>query len=229
MEKNKSLVDETAHKLLTMITDNAYTAGEKIPNEYELSEYLGVGRNTVREAVRSLVSRNILVIRRGAGTFVSSKMGVIDDPLGIMFIKDKRKVLLDLIQVRVMLEPPIASLAAQSASSEDVEQLEKICHDMEIVVRAGQDPTQKDIEFHTQIARCTQNIIVPRLIPVINAGITAFTSVEAHKEVTMTLTHHRELFEAIRDHRSYDAHAFMMLHLEYNRIKMMKNIEDHNF
>ncbi|MGE1061333.1 FadR/GntR family transcriptional regulator [Megasphaera paucivorans] len=222
----KSLVEKTAHKISMMIADKAYAAGQKLPNEYELSRYLGVGRNTIREAVRSLVSRNILVIKQGAGTFVSKKMGIADDPLGFMFVENKDKVLLDLIEVRFILEPPIASLAAQNASLREIHCLGRTCQEMEDALAAGQDPTDKDIEFHTQIATCSNNLVVPRLVPVINTAIKAFTSIEGHKVVAMTLSHHREIYEAIRDHRSYDAQDAMMLHLAYNRNKIRKNIFD---
>lgn len=222
----KSLVEETAHKIATMIADKAYSTGQKLPNEYELAEYLDVGRNTIREAVRALVSRNILVIKRGAGTFVSQKTGISDDPLGFMFIENKNKALLDLIEVRFILEPPIASLAAQNASPEDISHLGEICHKMEKTLATGADPTDKDIEFHIQIATCSKNIVVPRLVPIINTAITAFTSIEAHKVVATTLAHHREIYEAIRDHRSHDAQDAMMLHLAYNRNKIRKNISD---
>ena len=112
MEK-QTLGEIAAQKLLGMIQDKGYTAGDKLPTEAELVERLGVGRNTVREALRILMSRNIVTIRQGSGTFISDKNGVADDPLGFSMIEDRRKLTEDLIQIRVMLEPPIAALAAQ--------------------------------------------------------------------------------------------------------------------
>ncbi len=79
MEK-QTLGEKTAQMLLEMIQRRAL-AGDKLPTEAELVESLGVGRNTVREALRILMSRNIVTIRQGSGTFISEK-GVVDDPLG---------------------------------------------------------------------------------------------------------------------------------------------------
>ena len=110
MEK-QTLGEIASQKLLEMIQRDGYTAGDKLPTEAELVELLGVGRNTVREALRILMSRNIVTIRQGSGTFISDKNGVSDDPLGFAMIEDRRKLTEDLIQVRVMLEPPIAALA----------------------------------------------------------------------------------------------------------------------
>ena len=75
MEK-KTLGYRIAIELMDLIRKHGYGAGEKLPNEYELSSQLGVSRNTIREAVRALASRNILDIRQGAGTFISQKKGV---------------------------------------------------------------------------------------------------------------------------------------------------------
>lgn len=218
----KSLVENTAEKIIGIIVEKEYDVGQKLPNEYELSGQLGVGRNTVREAVRALVSRNIVEIRRGAGTFVSQKMGVADDPLGFTFIKDKHKAYLDLIEIRFMLEPSIASLAAQNATEEEIRKLGQLCDEVEALLLSGKDPVKKDIEFHTQIAKCSKNTVVPRLIPVINASIVAFTSINENKIISATIEHHREIYEAIRTHNSHDAQDAMMLHLAYNRNKLKK-------
>ena len=125
MEKNaegKTLADLAAEKLIELIREKNYLPGDKLPTEAELSDWLKVGRNTVREAVRILASRNIVIVRQGSGTFISEKQGVVDDPFGFSFMEDRQKLTRDLIQVRVMLEPPIAALAAQNATEERSEE-----------------------------------------------------------------------------------------------------------
>ena len=93
---DRPLVDKTAERLMAFILDNGYEVGQKLPNEYDLSEALGAGRSTVREAVRSLVARNILEVRQGSGTYISSKRGVVEDPFGFAFVKDRIKLTTDL-------------------------------------------------------------------------------------------------------------------------------------
>ena len=151
MEK-QTLGEIASQKLLEMIQRDGYTAGDKLPTEAELVELLGVGRNTVREALRILMSRNIVTIRQGSGTFISDKNGVSDDPLGFAMIEDRRKLTEDLIQVRVMLEPPIAALAAQNATGEDIRQLENILLGLEEQMILREDYADKDSQFHAQIA-----------------------------------------------------------------------------
>ena len=69
MEK-QTLGEITAQKLVRMIKEKGYVPGDKLPTEMELSEVLGVGRITVREALRILMSRNIVTVRQGSGTLV---------------------------------------------------------------------------------------------------------------------------------------------------------------
>ena len=119
MEK-QTLVEQTTQRLLEMIQREGYGPGDKLPTETELVRRLGVGRNTVREALRSLASRNVVTVRQGAGTFISEKNGVADDPLGFALMEDPEKLTRDLLQIRVMLEPPIAALAAQNRATPPV-------------------------------------------------------------------------------------------------------------
>lgn len=71
MAKSKRLSDDIADVILSMITvEKKYNPGDKLPNEMELSEQLGVSRITLREAIRILVTANVLEIKRGKGTFV---------------------------------------------------------------------------------------------------------------------------------------------------------------
>ena len=110
-----------------MIYRNNYRVGAKLPNEIDLAGEFEVSRNTVREAIRILVSRNVLEVKRGSGTFVSSRLGLTEDPLGLSLICDKKKLVKDLIQIRLMIEPKMASMAAEYANTDEIKALEENC------------------------------------------------------------------------------------------------------
>ena len=214
--ENKTLGDKAAVELMRLIRERGCSAGDKLPNEYELSALLGVSRNTVREALRALASRNILEIRQGAGTFISHKMGVADDPLGFYLMEDRKKLVIDLMQIRSIIEPQIAALAAQNASSEDIEVLRRLTCEVEELILNRQDFTQKDVEYHTQLASCSKNIVMSNLIPVICQGITVYAEMVFEKEFEQTIKSHREIFEAVKQGRAADAQQAMIFHLLYN-------------
>ncbi|MEY8355830.1 FCD domain-containing protein [Lachnospiraceae bacterium 54-53] len=215
MEK-QTLAEIASRKLLHMIQEKGYAPGDKLPTEMELSQVLGVGRNTVREALRILMSRNIVTIRQGAGTFISEKNGVSDDPLGFSMIDDRRKLTEDLIQVRLMLEPPIAALAAQNAEAEDIRRLEQILLELEARMENREDYSEKDSQFHAQIANCSRNLVMTNLVPVITNGIRVFAGAVQETEYEQTLLSHRRIFYAIRDGKPVEAQQAMYFHLMYN-------------
>ncbi len=84
----KPLAEQTAEHIVKYIMEQELSDGDKLPNEFELAQSIGVGRSTVREAMKILVSRNVVEIRRGAGTFVAEQMGVAEDPLGLAFVRE---------------------------------------------------------------------------------------------------------------------------------------------
>lgn len=215
--KKKTLGKTTAEELMKLIFEKGYTSGDRLPNEYELSSLLNVGRNTIREAVRTLATRNILDIRQGAGTFISDKKGIIEDPLGFSLMKDRYKLVEDLLQVRCIIEPQIAALAAQNADNNDIEILEGLCIDIEVLINEKQNFSKKDMEFHAHLAKCSKNKVMSNLIPVICEGVTIFSSVVNEQEFNQTIKSHREIFESIREHRPTDAQQAMLFHLLYNR------------
>ncbi|CUX53852.1 Putative L-lactate dehydrogenase operon regulatory protein [Clostridium sp. C105KSO15] len=227
MEK-QTLAEIASQKLLQMIQEEGYTAGDKLPTEAELSEVLGVGRNTVREALRILMSRNIVTIRQGSGTFLSDKNGVADDPLGFTMIEDRRKLTEDLIQIRVMLEPPIAALAAQNAAMEDILCLEEILLELEKMMENRDDYSEKDSQFHAQIANCSHNLIIANLVPVITDGVRVFAGSVRETEYAQTLLSHRRIYEAIRDRRPVEAQQAMYFHLMYNENRYKEEDRERN-
>ncbi|AOT71989.1 FadR/GntR family transcriptional regulator [Geosporobacter ferrireducens] len=220
--ENRTLGDRAADELMRLIRERGYRAGEKLPNEYELSAQLGVSRNTVREALRALASRNILYIRQGAGTFISEKKGVADDPLGFSLMEDRQKLAEDLLQIRYIVEPQIAALAAQNATPEDIAILGDLCDEVEALIHKRQDFTQKDVDFHTQLAACSKNMVMSNLIPVICEGITVFAAMVVEQEFDQTVKSHREIFESVRDGRAADAQQAMLFHLLYNRNRFIE-------
>lgn len=215
-EQGRTLSEQIADEIINMIQEGGFGPGDKLPTEKELCCLLGAGRNTVREALRLLVSRNVVVIRQGSGTFISEKQGVADDPLGFSMVNDRKKLTKDLLQVRLILEPPIAALAAQCAKEEEVEELRSILEKMEDVMRKKKDYSALDREFHQKIAQCTHNQVMETLIPVIGNGVAVFAKEVEKTEYKQTLISHRKIFEYIRDKKSFEAEAEMRFHLLFN-------------
>lgn len=214
--QTKTLAEQVADGIMNLIQETPYKAGDKLPTEKELCERTGAGRNTVREALKILASRNVLEIRQGAGTFVSEKQGISDDPLGFSMVNDHVKLTKDLLQVRIMLEPQIAALAAQCAKEHEIKELEEILEEMEAAMKKREDYSELDTKFHTKIAQCTHNIVMENLLPVIGKGVAVFAKEVAQTEYDRTWISHRKIFCYIRDHKPFEAEMEMQYHLLYN-------------
>jgi len=214
--QTKTLAEQVANGIMNLIQETPYKAGDKLPTEKELCERTGAGRNTVREALKILASRNVLEIRQGAGTFVSEKQGIPDDPLGFSMVNDHVKLTKDLLQVRIMLEPQIAALAAQCAKEHEIKELEEILEEMEAAMKKREDYSELDTKFHTKIAQCTHNIVMENLLPVIGKGVAVFAREVAQTEYDRTWISHRKIFCYIRDHKPFEAEMEMQYHLLYN-------------
>lgn len=222
----KLLAEKVAEQIIKLIISQNLVSGQQLPNEFELAKSLKVGRGTVREAVKLLVSRNVLEIRRGKGTFVTKEPGMVDDPLGLTFFKDKYKLALDLIEIRYMLEPQIAALAAKKATGEDVAKMKELSSGIDSLAEAGENYTKLDMALHTQIAQCTQNLVIPNLIPIIDSGIELFNIFPYRVERMKALRIHHEIINAIEAHDEKRAADAMRRHLDYN-IQNMNSLEQY--
>lgn len=219
------LASQVEEKLMDYILDTPVKIGEKIPNEFELAELFGVGRSTIREAVKSLGSKGVLEVRRGSGTFVIGTNRLEDDPLGLSGVTDKVELALDLCNVRLMLEPEIAALACEHATDEEKAELKRLCDEAEALYLSGENHLQKDVEFHTCIARCSKNCVIEKLVPIIQSAVTTFVNLTHRQLKQETIETHRAITDAIIRGDSAGARYAMIMHLNYNRQLILQKKE----
>ena len=191
----KVLPERVAQQIIDLIISRNLKSGDKLPNEFELGALLNVGRGTVREAIKSLVARNVLIIKRGKGTFISKHPGMVDDPFGFAFFNDKLKLAFDLWEVRMQLEPWVAAIAAQRADDADIAQIKARCLQVENDILDGIDHLPDDVKFHVSIARSTKNVVIPNLIPVITYSVGLFGELNNNKLRTETIITHRAILD----------------------------------
>lgn len=209
----KSLPERTADAIAYMLHQENYSVGQKLPNELEMAERFEVSRSTIRKAEQMLAEQGILTIERGSGTFVSARLGMENDPLGFSFLYDKQKLTRDLLQLRLMIEPTAAALAAQNATSADVQLLNRLCDEMERDIARGESYLQKDMEFHQAIANCSGNMVIHNLIPYIHQMLILHDHTRREYHMEKTLEEHRRIAKAIGEHRGKDAQDAMQWHL----------------
>lgn len=203
----------TTEKIIHFIKERNIQPGDKLPTEYELATLFAVGRSTIREAVRALASRNILVIRQGAGTFLSDKGGVPNDPLGLSLLHDDIRLALDMLDFRLIVEPETAALAAAHMSQDKCRLLREKCDACEALIRKCVPYHKEDAEFHEAIAIASDNQIIAKVIQVIHASIIKNIFVTSDSLRENTIDFHRQITEAVCRSDVMGARSAMGMHL----------------
>ena len=163
--RREGLPDRVKAQLLGMISAGELAPGDRLAPERELASEMGVSRNVVREAIRSLVDSNVLEARHGAGVFVDSlRMESLVEPL-IMVLSLESATLHSLAQARVTIEPGIAALAAERGSENDLRALEELLEEgRRTAAENSQRFMQIDVELHERIVRMTDNPFLLRIM-----------------------------------------------------------------
>lgn len=209
------LSEQLALKIREFIVERQLKPGDRFPSESSLITMYGVGRSTIREAIKLLVAENVVMIYHGKGTFICERTGINNDPLGLKYA-DQTKLLLNLFETRLIVEPQIALLAARRAVKEDIKKLEQIIDSFySSDTDSGSRFPSLDVDFHTALANCTKNEVLFRFVPSICDAIWKgrqetednFTSRKKAR------TNHRRIFEAICARKPEDAARAMVTHI----------------
>lgn len=216
--EQKSRAQQTAEYLYNQIViEKHFAPGEKLPNEVELSQALGVSRATLREAFRALTTQGILEVRRGRGTFVSGQIDQIED-FGFSNLEQIRGQLRDLFELRSIFEPQAARLACQRATQTELDEILRLGEVVAQHIRTEQDRTLSDQEFHAAIVRATHNEFMMRLLPMINQAVaTAIDSSDQGEQLSrFTLQDHALLLDFFRKRDAAGAEHAMVIHIRHS-------------
>lgn len=161
-----------ANQISDMIfLEKKYKPNDKLPNEHKLAEELGVSRTTIREAVKILVANGILTIDRGRGTFVTAQPGAQNDPFGISYLEDKKKVVHNWFEMRLVLEPANVRMVVERASDEEIKEIIACEREAAELINAGKPFAAADQKFHAAIAKATHNSVIELMMPAIESAI----------------------------------------------------------
>ncbi|MFD2960485.1 MULTISPECIES: FadR/GntR family transcriptional regulator [Olivibacter] len=164
--QRKSLADEVASKLQKQILNGNYKLHEKLPIESELMKSFGVGRSTIREAVKILVNSGLLRVQQGIGTFVENNH-IHKEPIEQRF---KRADFKELDEVRQLLEMKIAEKAAINRTERDIIQIQTHLYARKKAADADslENCIDADVNFHISIAEASQNEILTDLYKIVS-------------------------------------------------------------
>lgn len=218
-----STTDKVIESIRTYIQDPDRKPGEKLPSENELSKLLGVGRSSIREALRVLQTMGYVEIIHGRGAFVRSTTPTSE--AAERWFKENMYTLNDIYAVREMIEPMIARLAAKNITQEDVEELQRNVMEMEAVANLPLEKanpnrmTLLDEEFHAMLSESTRNPFLIAMYRQFTPALHLYrqNSFCVLENRTNALAPHKAILAAVASHDADLAEKNMKEHIAISR------------
>jgi len=211
-----AVTDQAILAIKQMIIDGELRPGDRLPPEKQLSERLGLSRNSLREAVKALEVIRVLDVRQGDGTYVTSlDPQLLLEVLGFVLDLGQDHSVLDTLAVRRMLEPSATALASQRIDDGELDSLSTLMAGLTPESEVG-DLVAADLEFHRTINRASGNPYLSSLLESL-ANTTVRARVwRGHTQqgsVGRTIDEHREIIRALRDRDAERARSWADIHV----------------
>ncbi|MEK6653851.1 MAG: FadR/GntR family transcriptional regulator [Thermodesulfobacteriota bacterium] len=218
VEKKKAYED-IVQQVLVLIEEGKLKRGDQLPSERELTEAFKVSRTTVREAIRTLESMKLLQSRQGNGTYVlvSSEEALIQPLAAALF--NKKDDIRDIFYIRKIIEPHVAELAAENATPQEIEEMERILRKQEECIGHRENIIETNSAFHNLIVKATKNRVMERLIVVLidllkKSREKSLMEDENDERAKRSLEGHHRVLYAIKNGDGDAARKSMLQHLE---------------
>jgi len=214
IRRNK-VYEEVARQIQNHIFEHL-KPGDVLPPERELAQKFGVSRGSVRDAIRSLELIGLLEPRQGMGTVVCEPSAeALASPLAAVLMQ-KRKLVGELLDVRKIIEPPLARRAAQHATAAQIAEMEQILERQREKVVRGEMAIEEDSEFHYCIALAADNSVMLRMVDVLMDMLreTRQRSLQTRGRPQKSLASHQRILAALKRHDPVASESAMLRHLE---------------
>jgi len=208
--------EQVAEQIRRLISSGALKTGDLLPPERELAAKLGVGRSSIRDAVRTLEVMGILEPRQGHGTVVRDlSADALVVPLSLVLTR-KRELVTELLDVRRMIEPGLAARAAKNATAEEIARMGEILERHEAKLRRGEQAIAEDSDFHYAIALAARNSVVLRVLDVLMDLLLESRSraLQVPGRPKRSFDGHRRILRAIRRRDAKAAETAVRQHLK---------------
>jgi GntR family transcriptional repressor for pyruvate dehydrogenase complex len=223
-QRTQNLPEAIAEQLLEMIRSEGLLVGAQLPSERELQERLGVGRSTVREAVRGLAALGVLQVRHGHGVFVATDPALVGatDRIAAALTQGVTRILLE---ARRPVETEIARLASLRRTSTDLKELRSVLARHDRALAARRPAAQPSAQFHVALSDAAHNDVLAGFVASYRRLLAergpSLEHVAGYRE--WELAGHKAIFDAVQDRTPDLAAARMRSHLDdvvgyYNRL-----------
>jgi len=211
-----AVTDDAISTIKAMIVSGELKPGQRLPPEKELSETLGLSRNSLREAVKSLEIIRVLDVRRGDGTYVTSlEPRLLLEAMAFVVDLHQDQSIVEIFDVRRVLEPHAAGLAATRITDDELGRL-RASLDAVALTTSVEDLVAHDLEFHRLISEAGGNDYLSSLLDsmsgqTIRARI--WRGITEEGSSARTLAEHAAILQALQNHDPEMARAALTVHI----------------
>lgn len=230
--KTKKIYEEIVEQIWQLIKEGQIKPGDKLPSERHLVESFKVSRASIREALSALEMMGLLEVRTGEGAYIRQ---VQTDSMAVSLtwsLSMEKASVMEMLEVRRMMEVQAAGYAAERASDAELRELENIINSMRANMHnSGSIGEKADHSFHYNIAKATHNKITVRLMDTISDHlrhiIRAIRSKLYEGKYTPELLYeeHVRILSAMKDRNAEEARTQMKIHLEGVEEEILKSFK----
>ncbi|EHL07437.1 FCD domain protein [Desulfitobacterium hafniense DP7] len=232
--KTRKIYEEIVEQIRELVARGELKPGDRLPSERDLVERLKVSRASIREALSALELMGLLEVRSGEGTFVRRlRSESVVAPLAWMLTMEKGTVL-ELLEIRKILEVQAVGMAAERAEAEDIRELSAALDRLQDDLHSPTSDGSSDHRFHYAITRATKNKIMIRLMDTISDlmkySLKASRSklYEGKYTPALLFQEHKKIYEAIVAKDVEMARNYMLTHLTGVEEEILKGFDEEN-
>ena len=211
------LTDDVINRLRSMIQSGELPPGSRLPPEHQLALQMGISRSGVREAVKTLASARVLDVRRGDGTYVTSLAPhLLLEGIGFAFELLQGDTLLEVMEVRRLLEPPATAMAAARMSAEQLDGITAVMEQMRVHMGDAEELLKLDITFHRLVVMAAGNETLTTLLDGLSgrtARARVWRGVVLGDAARATIDEHQAILNALQSRDQLLAQATALVHV----------------
>lgn len=214
------LYEKIVEQIEKRIVDGELKAGDKLPPERELANQFGVSRTSVREAMKALSLRGLIEVTPGRGTFITDQTSqAFRHSMNLMLQLGKTDTNRFLLELREILEPEIAAMAAARATKENLETLREAVEAMDRSMADVSGYVEADLDFHLSLAQSAQNPIILSLLDSLISELREqrFRSANVEGALHRGQPNHKAVLAAIEQGDAEKARRAMLKHMKQAR------------
>jgi len=224
--RKSRLYEDIVKQLIELINNGSLKPGDRLPPERELAVELNVSRTAIREALRAMELMGFIESKVGGGTFIRQiTLDNVIDPFTVLLSQDK-DVVLELIEVRQLLETEIARLAARRINENKLADLQNAVDLMSREIKNGGIGIAGDNAFHDAMAKAAENTSMAKILNMCGdlLSYSRQATLEIPGQPEKSLADHKEILDAISQRDEKAAAKLMREHLEkaYKNLKWEK-------